>query len=442
MTERLDEKPIYHTVAEIRLGTGNDCASVGLKPTGLDACLPDGQILHYDLEGRLTRVATPNVQWRRGLSHRTVRLQKRSRIDGGGLVSTVLEGRDSDGVVGKAAQQIGEWCAALHGGRYSLLRSGPREDGTLPTLGEMMSRAAAFDIPAAHADLDQFRKLYGDVPILPPDQYGSLVLLATDGCVYNQCTFCGFYRGDKYRMRNEGQFREHVRNAVSYHGGGLAARRGIFLGQANAIVGPKEWRETTLATIHDLFEFPPTEDRATRSRWWQGSRDRFQDISSFLDVFTGARIPAEEFAAMRRFHIRRLYLGIETGDHELLSWLNKPATSREMLATVGNIKKAGLSVGIIILVGAGGERFFHSHIDQTVQLLRAMRLGRGDFIYLSPLVEMPETEYAHQALAGHIEPLSPSRLTEQEQRIRAGLNSGPREERPYVARYNVSRFVY
>ena len=100
-------------MAEVCLGPKRECATVGLKPTGLDACLPDGQILHYDLEGRLTRVATPNVQWRRGLSHRTVQLRKRSRAEGGGLAATVMEGRGSDDVVEKAALQIGDLCIAM-----------------------------------------------------------------------------------------------------------------------------------------------------------------------------------------------------------------------------------------------------------------------------------------------------------------------------------------
>jgi radical SAM superfamily enzyme YgiQ (UPF0313 family) len=353
-----------------------------------------------------------------------------------------MDNRDSDEVVEKAALQIGELCAAIRDQRYTLKRDLSPEDGILPALEDVISRAAAFNIPAAHADLDQFRALYGDVPILPPDQYRSLVLLATDGCVYNQCTFCGLYRGVRYRMRNQDQFREHVQNAVRFHGGGLAARRSIFLGQANALVGLRDWRESLLATVGELFEFPPTEDTSTRTSWWQGAGKRFQDISSFLDVFTGARISSDEFAAMRRLHVRRFYLGVETGDHDLLSWLNKPATPREMLTTVKNIKLGGLQVGVIILLGAGGERFFDSHIDQTVQLLRAMDLEQGDYIYLSPLVEMQQTEYARQAQADHIEPLSPRRVAEQERRIRAGLKLGSRDDRPYVAKYDTSHFVY
>ena len=99
-------------------------------------------------------------------------------------------------------------------------------------------------------------------------------------------------------------------------------------------------------------------------------------------------------------------------------------------------------MGIIILLGAGGERFFRSHVEQTVRLLGAMRLGGGDYVYLSPLVEMPGTEYGQRALTDRIQPLSPERMAEQEQLIRSGLSLGPRRDRPYVAHYDVSHFVY
>jgi len=32
------------------------------------------------------------------------------------------------------------------------------------------------------------------VGILPPDQYMAVVLQAAEGCAFNTCTFCDFYR--------------------------------------------------------------------------------------------------------------------------------------------------------------------------------------------------------------------------------------------------------
>ena len=323
--ERLSEKSVYHTVAEICVAGSKSSAFAGLKPTGLDVSLSDGLTLHYDLEGRLTRAATPNVQWRRGLSHRTLWLRKRTRQEGGGLETRVLDRQLSDRLADETSGRMREVHHAFQA-KARLLRFSSSESVATGQLAALLSRAAQFDAQAARFDRERFRELYGEIPILPPDQYGALVLLATDGCVYNQCTFCGFYRGVPYRRKTVEQFAQHVQEAVAYHGAALAARRGIFLGQANALTGPRRWREDILRTVCESFEFAAS-DAESSPAWWAGSPLRMAGVASFIDAFTGSHITAEEFATLRGLNLRRLYFGLETGDAELLSWLKKPATA-------------------------------------------------------------------------------------------------------------------
>ena len=165
-------------------------------------------------------------------------------------------------------------------------------------------------------------------------------------------------------------------------------------------------------------------------------------VASFIDAFTGSHITAEEFASLRELNLRRVYFGLETGDPELLSWLKKPATPEQMTVAVTAAKQAGLQVGVIVLVGAGGEDFFQSHVAETARMLHTMPLARGDYVYLSPLVDMPETEYSERSAAKGLTPLSAERAAEQEQQLRAAFATGLRRERPFVARYDVSHFVY
>ena len=251
-----------------------------------------------------------------------------------------------------------------------------REPQQRELLQQVAARAAAFNVQAAHDDVAAFRALYQDIPILPPDQYTALVLLASDGCRYNRCTFCGFYRDTPYRTRSLNEFRQHVEQAVRYHGAGLALRRSIFLGQANALCGPRSWREGILRHVHERFEFPAPRG-PSRTAWWQGSVTRFAAITSFLDALAGTRISAEEFAAMRRLNLRQIFIGLESGSPRLLDWLRKPAQPRHMLDTVRAAKQGGVAVGVIVLVGAGGERYFDEHVRDTVRVLQEMRLAPG-----------------------------------------------------------------
>ena len=188
---------------------------------------------------------------------------------------------------------------------------------TETTLPEVLAAAAAFDARAARADVARFQAIYRDIPILPPDQYSSLVLAATDGCRYNQCTFCGFYRDTQFHAKSVAEFQAHVQAAMAYHGHGLTLRRGIFLGQADALWGPRPWREELLRIVNQACELPPPDATGCSPVWWQGSRTRFTGIASFLDVFAGARMSAAEFHAMRRLNLRQIYIGMESGCRRL-----------------------------------------------------------------------------------------------------------------------------
>ena len=145
---------------------------------------------------------------------------------------------------------------------------------------------------------------------------------------------------------------------------------------------------------------------------------------------------------MRELNLRQIFIGMETGDAQLLAWLQKPATPAQILETVTAARLGGLRVGVIVLIGAGGEQFFEAHVRETVKLIRAMELKRGDFVYLSPLVSADNTEYAALAAAENIAPLSPARMAEQERRMRDGIGASPTRAGPYVARYEMEDFVY
>ncbi len=440
--ERPETYPVYEAVRRVPLDDAGELVVVGVKNTGLDTYFPDGQVLHHDLAGRLLRMARPNVQWRRGLSGRTIELRRRTRDQGGGLERRLLSEAEADRMVDESAARMRLVAGRMERGEPVSPPAGRGASGSAAALHALVETAARFDAGLARNDVARFRAIYQDVPILPPDQYSALVLVATDGCPYNRCTFCGFYRQMIRHTKTPDEFRAHVDSALAYHGRGLALRRGVFLGQANALLGPRPWREEILRIVAHRCEFPPVDLQRAAPDWWQGSLSRFTGISSFLDAAIGVRIGAEEFSALRQLHLRQVFIGLESGADGLLKWLRKPATAQQMVDTVRSARAGGVQVGVIVLIGAGGERFFDEHVDQTVQVIGAMGLGPGDYVYLSPLVIAHGAEYADLAEAEGIRPLTPARLVEQEQSIRRGIRAAAGQSGPYVAHYEVENFVY
>ena len=140
--------------------------------------------------------------------------------------------------------------------------------------------------------------------------------------------------------------------------------------------------------------------------------------------------------------LRRAYIGLETGDPALLRFLGKPNTPAEAQTLVAALKEAGIAVGIIVLVGAGGETYQEAHIAATTRLINALPLDAGDLIYLSELMDYPTATYEAQAASAGVRMLTASEIDAQSQRLRAGLRAGGQSGAPKVSLYDIREFIY
>ena len=319
-----------------------------------------------------------------------------------------------------SAGAIGRVLGAIDGVRWSW--DEPARAGDLSEVRELFGRAARFDAPHARADAAAFDKVYRPVGILPPDQYLSVVVQATEGCSFNTCTFCDLYH-DGYRVKTPDQFEQHVDAVFDYLGESQSLRsRGVFLGAANALAVP-------MARLRPILE-----RLATRLG------PDAPGVRAFVDGFTGARKTTADYAELQSLGLRRVYIGLESGHDPLLEFVRKPGTARDALETVRAIKAAGISIGVIVMIGLGGSRFAGGHVSDTVATLNDMNLGEQDLLYFSDLVEIPGTRYPLLALEQDIRPLSALERRAQEHAIRSGLRFTG--QRPKMAVYDVREFVY
>jgi hypothetical protein len=434
----LESLPAYDASLQARLPSGRS-VFLGAKELGLDVYFDPEPFLHYDVTARFVKWSQVNLHLRRSYSHRVLETIKLPAENGGGLKRRVLSEEHADTLVNTAAQRMRSVLHALEHG--DIETASPSNADALSRIRPMVERCAQFNADAARADTEKFFSIYRRVAILPPDQYNSFVLQATEGCAYNECTFCGFYRGTRFHVKTPTEFQRHIEQAVAFHGASLANRRGIFLDQANALTMPMPRLLEIFRILNERFEFPPP-DQADSATWWLGHPRRFDGIYSFVDAFTGLNKSADDYRALRTLNLRRVYLGMETGDDELMQFLNKPASTSSVAATVRRLKDAGLSVAVVVLIGAGGEQFYERHTTRTIEALNHLPLGKSDYIYLSPLVEVHGAHYFTIARQAGLEILSPHRVHQQEQAIRAGLRFADPARRPYVARYDIEQFVY
>ena len=329
---------------------------------------------------------------------------------------------------------------------YADIRSGAFQgNGELDDLGHLLfQRAIAWDEAASRADAARYRTIYLPIGILPPDQYSAIVLQATLGCSFNSCTFCTFYRDRPFRIKPPEEFRQHAEAVKDFIGEGIYLRHGVFLGDANALVVPMRRLVPLMEIANEVFpaawgSIGRQSDRTANHL--ESHRGAWGGIYAFLDGFSGEKKTAEDYAQLAALGLKRVYIGMESGHAPLLHFMHKPGEPEDVLHTVKAMKAGGVSVGVIVLIGAGGHYYADAHVRDTIDLINAMPLGRGDIIYFSELVVTDDMPYARDAVAANLRPLTHEECVAQENAIRAGLRF-EKKNRPLISRYDIREFVY
>lgn len=376
----------------------------------------DALVSSWDLAGRPYALVRETGTYRRGLDGGLLR--KREATAGSPRLRQRLTAAEGAGVVEAARRDALAALAALDRARVA-----PAAASVLTAARERLRQAAAMDAAALAADAARFDDACGRVGILPPDQYLALVVRLTEGCSWDACTFCTLYAGQPFRARTRDEVERHAASLLAYFGESIALRPSVFLGDANALCLANDRLLPLLDVVATAFPGRP--------------------LFSFVDAWSGRRKTAAEWRACRERGLRRVYVGLETGDPGLLGWLGKPGTPEDAVALVHALREAGIGAGVIVLLGAGGERFDAAHVSGTAAVLRQLVLGRDDIVYFSEYVPDPASRYGPKAAgAPDLAPLDRERVDAQHRAIAAAFDGLPRDACPRTATYDLREFVY
>ena len=375
--------------------------------------------LSFDRAGRLIRAFWDGRSIRRGLDDRFVEKRKTGPYPWS-FARRELAPAERLALLDGVVREISAIRDRVCGGSSGLPK------GEAADLCGRLTAVLAWTPGALDADAARFRSIYLPVPILPPDQYEALVVQVTEGCAYNQCAFCRFYRDRAFRAKPASELREHLRAVRTFFGAGISLRRSVFLADANALVLSPSRLVEAFDLLREELPFGP---------------GALRGVYSFIDAFSDAPKSPAHFRSLAERGLRRVYLGLETGCDELLQFLEKPGSREEAVTLVQTLRAAGVAVGIIVLLGVGGERYLERHVALTLATLEAMRLGSNDILYLSPLTADPDSPYRRREREAGMRPLPDAEMAAQLSAIKAGLRAGP-AGRPKVAVYDIRDFLY
>jgi radical SAM superfamily enzyme YgiQ (UPF0313 family) len=187
---------------------------------------------------------------------------------------------------------------------------------------------------------------YDGLIIRPPSEADSLILQYTIGCSHNRCIFCPAYKEKLYRVRSMGEMEQDILGCIPAFGD---ARR-IFLADGDALAAPQQELLALFALLKEHFQ-------------------QLQRIGMYGNAMSILGKSPDELVRLREQGLGILYLGIESGDDELLTWMQKGVTAAEIAEAGLRVKAAGIKLSVTILLGIGGRTHSNEHARATGRLL-------------------------------------------------------------------------
>jgi len=201
---------------------------------------------------------------------------------------------------------------------------------------------------------------YSEPLFRPPSEADSLILQITNGCTWNKCSFCEMYSTKKFSVKKEEDIFKEIEEVSEL----IPDIRKIFLADGNPMVLSTEKLKRILDKISKTF---PKVRRVT-------TYALPRDIIS--------KTP-EELKLLQESGLKMIYVGIESGDDEVLKFINKGETYNSTVEGLLKAKEAGIKLSVIILEGVGGLKYSEQHAINSAKILNAIQPEFASVLVLS-----------------------------------------------------------
>jgi radical SAM superfamily enzyme YgiQ (UPF0313 family) len=200
--------------------------------------------------------------------------------------------------------------------------------------------------------------LYYKEPVYrPPSEANSLLIQASEGCTDN-CTFCIESIERKFKIRTVKDIKQDIDTAKLIYGEDV---RKLFFLAGNAFVMPFERLLEITQYANHLF---PNLNR----------------ISIYAQANDILKKSDEELKSLAQAGLKMVYIGIETGNDDLLKKIEKHHTANDMVEAFHKCYKAGITPSGTVILGLAGndKELSKQHMIDTANLIN--RLSPKKFI--------------------------------------------------------------
>jgi len=177
----------------------------------------------------------------------------------------------------------------------------------------------------------------------PPSEAYSILLQITTGCSHNKCTFCGMYKGKRFKIRPVAEILEEIAGIPEIYR--LRIDR-VFLADGDAIVYP------FAGLVEILDSLAATFPNLTR-------------VGAYASPASLTTKSPEELTILRGKRLRILYFGLESGEDETLLQINKGFIAEVMAQQAMKARAAGMKLSVTAILGLAGRKRSLSHARAT-----------------------------------------------------------------------------
>ena len=205
---------------------------------------------------------------------------------------------------------------------------------------------------------------YSEPVFRPPSEGNSLLLTVSIGCSFN-CTFCYPYKHKKFSIRTIEDIKHDIDISQEKYGNSI---KKIFLLDGNAFILKPE----------KLIEI---------SNYCYKQHKNLQRVSAYAHANDIISKSDEDLLKIAQSGLKMVYLGIETGDNDLLNKINKKTTAENLIKAAHKLHNSGIILSGTVILGLAGNdpELSKKHAISTAKLVNEMNPKNDQPWYISAL---------------------------------------------------------
>lgn len=220
-----------------------------------------------------------------------------------------------------------------------------------------------------------------DEPLFrPPSEAYSLIIQITLGCSYNKCAFCEMYTSKQFKARKEEDIFKEIEAFIPYRD----EVRKVFLADGDPLVLSTERLLRILAKLKNTFP-------------------KLQRISTYATPTNIIKKSIQELEELKNAGLDLLYVGIESGDDQVLHSLQKGETFKTIVEGLNKAKNVGINSSVMIINGVGGKLLSQQH---AVNSAKALNETQPKYASTLVLTTYKGLEHFKNRFLGEYEPMS------------------------------------